>query len=107
MTTATQKQVDLLDEIAPGAQMALTTNWRRLLGLNEMGVYYALLLLITALTILTTYFGQANYLRVQNLSNVIYQASLIAIMAVPMTVVLISAISICPWLLSLQLPLPC
>ena len=47
MTTATQKQVELIDEIAPGAQMALPTNWRRLLGLNEMGVYYALLMLIT------------------------------------------------------------
>ena len=90
MTTATQKQVELIDEIEPGSQMALTTNWRRLLGLNEMGVYYALLLLVTALTTLTTYFGQANYLSVQNLSNVVYQASLIAIMAVPMTVVLIS-----------------
>ena len=59
-------------------------------GLREMGVYYALLLLIVALTILTTYMGRANYLSVLNVSNVIYQSSLIAIMAVAMTVVLIS-----------------
>ena len=55
-----------------------------------MGVYYALLLLIVVLAIITTYLGRANYLSVLNLSNVIYQSSLIAIMAVAMTVVLIS-----------------
>ena len=55
-----------------------------------MGVYYALLLLIVALTVITTYLGQANYLSVQNLSNVVYQSSLTALMAVAMTVVLIS-----------------
>ena len=66
------------------------TNWRRLFGLRERGVYYALLLLIVVLTIITTYLGQANYLSVLNLSNVVYQSSLIAIMAVAMTVVLIS-----------------
>ncbi len=55
-----------------------------------MGVYYALLLLIIVLTIITTYLGRANYLSVLNLSNVVYQSSLIAIMAVAMTVVLIS-----------------
>ena len=62
----------------------------RLFGLREMGVYYALLLLIAVLTIITTYLGQANYLSVLNLSNVVYQSSLMAIMAVAMTVVLIS-----------------
>ena len=66
------------------------TNWKRLFGMQEMGVYYALLLLIVALTVITTYLGQSNYLSVQNLSNVVYQSSLIAIMAVAMTVVLIS-----------------
>ena len=86
MTTVTPDQVEPLD----GTQMQPKTNWRRIFGLNEMGVYYALLLLITTLTIITTLLGQANYLSVQNLSNVVYQASLIAIMAVPMTVVLIS-----------------
>ena len=55
-----------------------------------MGVYYALLLLIVVLAIITTYLDRANYLSVLNLSNVVYQSSLIAIMAVAMTVVLIS-----------------
>ncbi|HCZ00105.1 MAG TPA: ABC transporter permease [Rhodobacter sp.] len=55
-----------------------------------MGVYYALILLIFVLTMITTYTGQDNYLSILNMTNVIYQASLIAIMAVAMTVILIS-----------------
>lgn len=66
------------------------TNWRRIFGLQEMGVYYALILLVATLAAITTYLGQANYLSVQNLLNVIYQTSLIGLMAVAMTVVLIS-----------------
>ena len=66
------------------------TNWRKVFGLQEMGVYYALVLLITTLAVITGYLGQANYLSVQNMTNVIYQTSLIGMMAVAMTVVLIS-----------------
>lgn len=66
------------------------TNWRRVFGLQEMGVYYALVLLIGTLAIATASVGQTNYLTIQNLSNVIYQTSLIGMMAVAMTVVLIS-----------------
>jgi D-xylose transport system permease protein len=65
-------------------------NWRRVFGLQEMGVYYALTLLIATLAAITTYVGQDNYLSVQNMSNVVYQTSLIGMMAVAMTVVLIS-----------------
>ncbi len=81
---------------APAGRSAGTTrprapaNWRRLFGLQEAGVYYALVFLIAALTVITTYQGQSNYLTVSNLSNVVYQASLTAMMAVAMTVVLIS-----------------
>ena len=90
MNTITQNPVDKLPE-APQVQAASpSTNWRRMFGLRERGVYYALLLLITILTLLTSYLGQANYLSVLNLSNVVYQSSLMAIMAVAMTVVLIS-----------------
>lgn len=75
----------------PGLQAApVRTNWRRVFGLQEMGVYYALALLVATLAIITTYVGQDNYLSVQNLSNVVYQTSLIGMMAVAMTVVLIS-----------------
>ncbi len=65
-------------------------NWRKALGLQEMGVYYALALLIATLAGVTVYIGQDNYLSIQNMSNVIYQTSLIGMMAVAMTVVLIS-----------------
>ncbi len=65
-------------------------NWRKTLGLQEMGVYYALALLITTLAGVTAYIGQGNYLSINNMSNVIYQTSLIGMMAVAMTVVLIS-----------------
>lgn len=68
----------------------LQPNWRKALGLQEMGVYYALVLLIATLAGVTAYIGQENYLSIQNLSNVIYQSSLIGMMAVAMTVVLIS-----------------
>ena len=66
------------------------TDWRRLFGLREMGVYYALMLLIFVLALLSTYLGRANYLSVLNLTNIMYQASLVGMMAIAMTVVLIS-----------------
>lgn len=90
MTIIKENRLDQTDMFDQDVQVSAKTNWRRLFGLQEMGVYYALLLLIVTLTIITTYIGQANYLSVQNLSNVVYQSSLIAIMAVAMTVVLIS-----------------
>ena len=65
-------------------------DWKRLFGLREMGVYYALILLVLVLTVATTYMDKANYFSVLNLSNVVYQSSLTAIMAVAMTVVLIT-----------------
>jgi D-xylose transport system permease protein len=90
MTIATQNPVEQASAPSPGQQTPSKTNWQEIFGLRERGVYYALLLLISVLTIITTYLGQANYLSVLNLSNVVYQSSLIAIMAVAMTVVLIS-----------------
>lgn len=66
------------------------TDWRRMFSLREMGVYYALLLLVIVLSVVTMYLGRANYLSLLNISNVMYQASLTAIMAVAMTVILIS-----------------
>ena len=90
MSVAAQNRVGGSGENGLAPQISPQTNWRRQFGLNEMGVYYALLLLIVALTVITTYLGQENYLSVQNLSNVVYQSSLTALMAVAMTVVLIS-----------------
>jgi hypothetical protein len=70
--------------------MASKPNWPKLFGLREMGVYYGLVLLIAVLAIVSSYLGRANYLSVLNLTNIVYQSSLIAMMAVAMTVVLIS-----------------
>ena len=90
MTVVTPNQNQASGDEALKIKAVPQVNWRRIFGLHEMGVYYALLLLITALTFITTYLGQDNYLSVQNLSNVVYQSSLVSIMAVAMTVVLIS-----------------
>jgi D-xylose transport system permease protein len=65
-------------------------DWRRVFGLREMGVYYALILLVAVLSAVTAYTGRPNYFSIVNVTNVLYQASLIAIMAVAMTVILIT-----------------
>ena len=70
--------------------MSIAARYRRMFGLREMGVYYALILLVITLSIVTGYMGRANYLSAINITNVLYQASLTAIMAVAMTVILIS-----------------
>jgi len=66
------------------------TDWRRLLSLREMGVYYALILLVLVISAVTVYTGRPNYLSIANVSNVLYQSSLVGIMAVAMTVILIT-----------------
>ena len=70
--------------------IAPRTGWGRVFGLREMGVYYALVALVFIIAVLTAYLGRSNYLSVLNLTNIVYQSSLVAIMAVAMTVVLIS-----------------
>ncbi len=89
MSDVKQQGVDLSRVPGTPTERALP-NWRKALGLQEMGVYYALALLVATLAGVTSYIGQENYLSIQNLSNVIYQSSLIGMMAVAMTVVLIS-----------------
>jgi ribose/xylose/arabinose/galactoside ABC-type transport system permease subunit len=65
-------------------------DWRRIFGLREAGVYYALLLLLLVLAALAQSRGLPAYLSAQNLGNIVYQASLIGIMGVAMTVMLIT-----------------
>jgi len=74
----------------PATAPAQPTDWRRLLGLREMGVYYALILLVLVISAVTVYTGRPSYLSVANVSNVLYQSSLVAIIAVAMTVILIT-----------------
>src|SRR5947208_193250 len=66
------------------------SQWSRMFSLREMGVYYALFLLVFVVAIITAYLGRSNYLSAQNVANVLYQSSLTSLMAVPMTVVLVS-----------------
>jgi D-xylose transport system permease protein len=76
-------------EVRPAATAA-APDWRRLFGLREMGVYYALLILVLILAVASGYTGRANYLSMQNVTNVLHQSSLTAIMAIAMTVILIT-----------------
>jgi D-xylose transport system permease protein len=65
-------------------------DWRSIFGLREMGVYYAFVLLLLTLAIVTAMTGRANYLSITNITNILYQSSLIAIIAVAMTFILIT-----------------
>ena len=76
--------------VAAGRHSQGTIEWRQILGLREMGIYYALAMLVTILAIATGYAGRENYLSFLNLTNVLYQSSYTAIMAIAMTVILIS-----------------
>ena len=58
------------------------TDWRRIFGLREAGVYYALLLLLAVLAGIAASRGLPAYLSAQNLGNIAYQASLVGIMGV-------------------------
>ncbi|MFM0487653.1 ABC transporter permease [Paraburkholderia graminis] len=75
---------------APATTQQEAIDWRRLLSLREMGVYYALILLVLVISAVTVYTGRPSYLSVANISNVFYQSSLVAIIAVAMTVILIT-----------------
>jgi ribose/xylose/arabinose/galactoside ABC-type transport system permease subunit len=65
-------------------------DWRHSFGLREAGVYYALILLVAALAVFTAATGRPGYLSAANLTNIAYQASLVGIMGVAMTVMLIT-----------------
>lgn len=68
----------------------LEKNWKRHFGLRDAGVYYALVLLMVGLGIATMLAGRPAYFSATNLTNILYQSSMIAIMGVAMTVILIT-----------------
>ncbi len=70
--------------------MTRPIDWRRTFGLRDAGVYYALLLLLGLLAAIAHSRGLPDYLSPQNLGNIVYQASLVGIMGVAMTVMLIT-----------------
>jgi D-xylose transport system permease protein len=59
-------------------------------SLGEAGIYYALAIIWIVLEICTQFLGVPNFLDPANLANIFYQSSFVAIIAVPMTLVLIS-----------------
>jgi D-xylose transport system permease protein len=70
--------------------MSAKIEWKRHFGLREAGVHYALLILLGILAAIAHARGLPNYLTPQNLGNIAYQASLVGIMGVAMTVMLIT-----------------
>lgn len=61
-----------LDEPRPTERFAAPAphiKWRHALGLREMGVYYAVALLVVVLAALTARMGHSNYLSVLNLTT--------------------------------------
>ena len=83
--------MDQMTKVSP-----LTANsprWRdRLKGFSpgEAGIYYALAVVWIVLTAFTVMLGAQNFLDPANIANILYQSSFVAIIAVPMTLVLIS-----------------
>jgi D-xylose transport system permease protein len=63
---------------------------RRALSLRSSGVLYALLVLVAVLSVTSSVQGRPNYLSSVNISNILDQSSLIGILAIFMTVVLIT-----------------
>lgn len=80
----------MTQELHKATPPAAAHDWRRLFGLREMGVYYALIFLVLILALASGYTGRVNYLSMQNVTNVLHQSSLTAIMAIAMTVILIT-----------------
>lgn len=74
----------------PGAARPVRPAWREALRLRNAGVVYALLLIVAAVTVVSAALGRPNYLAGPNLANILEQTSLIAILAVFMTITLIS-----------------
>lgn len=64
--------------------------WTRNFDLKEAGIYYALILLLITLGIFTFLTGRPLYFSAINLTNILYQSSMIAMMGVAMTVILIT-----------------
>jgi D-xylose transport system permease protein len=74
----------------PTAANRTHKGWTRALAPRSAGVVYALIVLAGALTIASSSQGRPNYLSSVNITNILDQSSLIGILAIFMTVVLIT-----------------
>ncbi len=68
----------------------LKSDWKRHFGLRDAGVYYALILLMVSLGVITFMADRPPYFSPLNITNILYQSSMIAMMGVAMTVILIT-----------------
>ena len=79
--------------LGPGASppaRAASAGWRSHLNLRSVGVFYALALIWAVVSVATLVTGRPFFLQPANILNVLYQASLVSIMGIAMTVVLIT-----------------
>ncbi|MEV5484504.1 MULTISPECIES: ABC transporter permease [Streptomyces] len=67
-----------------------TAEWRRALSLRSAGVVYALVVLVGVLAVTSAFQGRPPYLSDTNVSNILDQSALIGILAVFMTITLIT-----------------
>src|ERR1700716_1728734 len=72
------------------ARQRSNSGWRRALAPRSAGVVYALVALVLTLTITSSAQSRLSYLSSVNVSNILDQASLTGILAIFMTVVLIT-----------------
>lgn len=68
----------------------LRSDWKRHFGLREAGVYYALIGIMIILALITYFSGRPAYFSAINITNILYQASMIAMIGVAMTFILIT-----------------
>jgi D-xylose transport system permease protein len=68
----------------------LKGDWRQHFGLREAGVYYGLILLVAIIGLASWFAGRPSYFSPTNLTNILYQSSMIGMMGVAMTVILIT-----------------
>ncbi len=88
-TPATESPPNMLGQIESDERTWWHRN-REAFSLRSAGAVYALILLVLFFTVRAAQVGRPNYLASANVGNVLEQSSLIAIMAVGMTVLLIS-----------------
>jgi ribose/xylose/arabinose/galactoside ABC-type transport system permease subunit len=69
---------------------AISSSWRTHFALRNAGVVYAFLIVVAAFTIINATSGRRFYLDGRNVANVLEQTSLVGVLAVFMTIVLVS-----------------
>jgi D-xylose transport system permease protein len=79
-----------IETIQPGKKLPRTSGRLKRFSLGEAGIYYALAVIWVVLESCTRLLGAHDFLDPANLANILYQSSFVAIIAVPMTLVLIS-----------------